>query len=117
MIGDAALANPPSSNNDTVPLLKKFLTFGSGPGKDEKGTYTAIVLYHESAGNALANVSLLKQRIETSSSILYNTPWKEKITGTDIRAEGHMLLAKLYTSRLFWATWIYAQDNLFRHEE
>jgi hypothetical protein len=117
IVGDEALANPPSSDNDTVPLLKKFLTFGSGPGKDEKGTYTAIVLYHESSGDAQANVSLLKERIEKSISITYNGPWKEKITGTDIRAEDHALLAKLYTSRLFWATWIYAQDNLFRHEE
>jgi hypothetical protein len=117
IVGDAALANPPSSDNDPVPLLKKFLAFGSGPGKDEKGTYTAIVLYHESAGDTQANVSLLKERIDKSISMTYNAPWKEKITGTDIRAEGHVLLAKLYTSRLFWASWIYAQDNLFRHEE
>jgi hypothetical protein len=118
MAGDSALANPPSSNSDSGPLLKKFLTFGSGPGKDENGTYTAIVLYHESAGDALANVSLLKERIEKSRSILYNAPWKENITGTDIRAEGNVLLAKLYSSsRLFWANWVYAQDNLFQHEE
>jgi hypothetical protein len=118
MVGDSALANPPSSGNDAVPLLKKFLAFGSGPGKDEKGTYTAIVLYHESASDALANVSLLMQRIEKSSSILYKAPWKDKFTETDIRAEGRELLAKLYSSSaLFWANWVYAQENLFRHEE
>jgi hypothetical protein len=118
MVGDSALANPPSSGNDAVPLLKKFLAFGSGPGKDEKGTYAAIVLYHESAADALANVSLLKQRIEKSSSISYNVPWKEKFTETDIWADGHLLLAKLHSSSLLiWANWIYTQDNLFRHEE
>lgn len=103
-------------NNLGAPL-KKFLTFGSGVGQDEKGTFTAIVIYHQSSDDALANVSLLKQRIESGKSVFQNIPWSEMITETDIRAEGNVLLAKLYSSAAFWASWIYAGDNLLFHEE
>jgi hypothetical protein len=99
------------------PRLKKYVTFGSGVGMDEKGTYTAIVIYHENSADALANVSLLKQRIENSSSGSTGRPWSERITDSDIRAEGNVLLAKLYSSAGLWASWVYAQDNLLYHEE
>ena len=97
--------------------LKKFLTFGCGVGQDENGVYTVIIIYHQSPDDALANVSLLRQRIESVRSSVINIPWSELITETDIRAEGNVLLAKLYSSAGFWANLIYAGDNLLFHEE
>ena len=98
--------------------LKNFLTFGSGMGKDEKGYYTAIVIYHENSDTAQENVSLLKQRIENSDSVMLKKPWSEIITDSNIRAEGNVLLAKLYVDSVaYWAHWVYAGDTLLLQEE
>jgi hypothetical protein len=99
------------------PRLKKFLAFGSGQGKDDKGYYTAIVLYHENPADALANVSLLKERLESSKSFVFDVTWSEIITETDIQADGNVLIARLYSRMGIWTNWVYAQDNLLLHEE
>jgi uncharacterized protein YciI len=133
IIGDAKLANgvlsqfeDPDSQVTPEHLeylenrwikLKNFLTFGSGVGIDEKGTYTAIVIYHENSADATANVALLTQRIENEDSALKLRPWRDMISDYDIRAEGNILVAKLYTSDSFWAQWVYSQDNLLLHED
>ena len=93
--------------------LKNFLTFGSGVGRDERGTYNAIVIYHEDSDTAQENAARLKQHLETDSSIVKNIPWTEIITSTDIRAEGNMLIAKLYVDHYsYWSAWVYMRDNL-----
>ena len=118
MMGEGTLANPSFSGNNIGPRLKKFLTFGSGPGRDEKGTYTAIVIYHENSKYAQENVTLLKQRVENGNSLSYLKPWSEIITKTDIKAEGNVLLARLYTtSPELWERWVSTKDNLLLHEE
>ena len=104
-------------NSMGIPL-KNFLIFGTGLGADEKGTYTAVVLYHENSDDALQNVSLLKQRIENVKSISSDELWSTIISDTDITTEGNTLLAKLYTSSQgFWLNLIYDWDNLLFHEE
>jgi hypothetical protein len=120
IIGDESQANGSPENiiNDTAPRLKKFLTFGTGLGRDEKGFYTALVLYHESSANARDNVSLLKQRIENTVSIMSGDPWKDLISDTEIQVEGNVLLAKLHTDYVsVWASWFYSQDTLLLHEQ
>jgi hypothetical protein len=98
--------------------LKNFLTLGSGIGRDENGTYVAMVLYHENSDNAIQNVSLLKQRIASVKSLGSGEFWNSIITGTDIKTEGNTLLAKLYTSSIgLWTNWLYNYDNLLFHEE
>jgi hypothetical protein len=104
--------------NTMDPPLKNLLTFGSGLGRDEKGTYLALVIYHENPDNALENVSLLKQRIEIATVSGLDEPWSSIITDTDIKAEGNVLLAKLYTPSMgFWSHFVYFYDNLLYHEE
>lgn len=101
-----------------APLLKKFDVFGTGLGRDEKGTYVAVVLYHKNSDNALANVSLLKEHITKSSSIAADKPWSEFITDIQVNIEGNTLLAKLYTTDVhLWANWLWDYDNLLAHEE
>jgi hypothetical protein len=114
------LANGDPEYTETYPgpRLKKFVTFGSGIGEDERGIFTALVLYHESSDNAKANASLLEQRIAGTDSIINGTPWSEIITGTDIRVEGQLLMAKLYADSItLWAMLGYSFDILLLHEQ
>lgn len=98
--------------------LKKFLTFGSGYGKDEKGAFTAIVLYHENSSIARENVSLLKQHMESSSSITIGKTWNTLFPDAEITSDGKILVLKIHgTNSMIWASWIYEQDSLLYHEE
>jgi len=98
--------------------LKKFLTFGSGYGKDEKGAFTAIVIYHENSSIARENVSLLKQHMENSSSVTIGKTWNTLFPDAEITSDGKILLLKIYgTNSMLWASWIYEQDSLLYHEE
>jgi hypothetical protein len=120
LIGLESLANgnPELIETYSGPRLKKFVTFGSGLGRDSKGIYTALVLYHESADDAESNISLLEQRIAGTISILGGTPWSEIITDTEIKVEGQVLLAKLYTDSLvLWGSLVYGRDILLLHEQ
>jgi len=120
LIGLEFLANGDPDYEGTYPgpRLKKFLTFGSGIGKDEDGIYAAIVLYHESPDDAQANISLLEQRIADTNSIYDDTPWSEKISNTEIRVDEKVLLAKLYTdSIILWQAWFYMREPLLLHQQ
>lgn len=119
LIGLESLANgdPEYEGSYTGPRLKKFMTFGSGVGKDDRGIYTAIVLYHENHENAESNVSIFKQYIAETDSVYYETPWSEIIIDTEISVDGNVLLAKLYSDSLvLWQAWFYTLDNLLLHE-
>ena len=120
LIGYESLANGDPEIIETYagPRLKKFVTFGSGLGRDYRGIYTAIVLYHENPEDADANISLLEERIAETDSIYSQSPWSEIIIDTEIRVEGNVLLAKLYTrSPGIWSSWVYGRDTLLLHEE
>jgi hypothetical protein len=119
LIGCESLANgdPELTGTYPGPLLKKFVTFGSGLGEDSTGIYMALVLYHESADDARSNISLLEQRIADTNSIFDDTPWSEIITDTEIRVDGNVLLAKLYTDSLaLWTRIPYGRDVLILHK-
>lgn len=99
------------------PRLKRFTTFGTGLGKDEKGLYVALVLVHNSSSDAAQNVTLLKQRIETTNSIRADIPRSKIITDMDINYDGKVLVAKLYNkSTSYWASWLINRDLLLYHE-
>ncbi len=100
------------------PRLKYFNTFGSAPGKDENGTYMLLILYHKNHEDAEVNVSLLEERINNTDIIGIEIPWTDFITETDIRAEGNLLVAKLYTEgHGLMYNWVYGRDPLLIHEE
>ncbi len=120
MIGDESLANgdPEYLGVYTGPRLKKFTTFGTGLGRDKNGIYMALVLFHENPDDAASNISLLEQRLNSTSSIFTNKPWSEMITSTKINVEGNVLLAKLYAENVtLWAGWLYSNDTLLLHEQ
>jgi hypothetical protein len=122
IIGDEALANGYWVNYKFYPgpRLKKFLTFGSGFGTDEKGEYIALVLVHENSENAKENVSLLKQRILTPFAAWdgITEGFNDIIYATDVHTEGKVLLAKLYTKdKTLWRIWFQEQYPLLLHEQ
>lgn len=125
IIGDESLANgdPEYAESYSGPRLKRFVVFGSGTAKDEKGVYVAIALVHENSDDAAENVSLLMERIENTTSTLTGKPWTEIITDTQINVEGKVLLVKLYIDEPniekmnFWWSWVYAQNTLLLHEQ
>jgi hypothetical protein len=114
-VGHAGMT--PIERSDETPLLKKFLTIGSGFGNDEKGTYWAVVLYHDNAESAIENVSLLKQRVENTGLVYADKMWSEFITSTDIRADGNILIAKLYTTTPAWSQYLLMEETLLAYEQ
>jgi hypothetical protein len=77
----------------------------------------ALVLVHNRSSDAKQNVSLLKQRIETTTSLFWNVPWSQVITGVDVTSEGEVLLAKLnIKSSDFWGSWFFNDQLLLYHE-
>jgi hypothetical protein len=120
IIGDEQFANgePDYTGTYLGPKLKKFITFASGLGEDEKGSYMILVVYHENSSDAKANVSILEQRIEETNSISTERPWREIFTDTDISVEGNTLKAKLYTEYTgIWNYWLYNWDPILLHEK
>jgi hypothetical protein len=121
VIGDESQTIGPEDyeDSDPGPVLKHFLTFGSGPGRDEKGTYIALVLCHENDDNAKANELLFRQRIEDPSGIAayVGESWNQMITDVRIDVDGKVLLAKLYTESIsLLPNWFFSQYGLLVHE-
>jgi hypothetical protein len=118
IIADESLAtgSPAIFSSDPGPLLKKFITFGSGIARDGNNSYIALVIIHESPDDARENVSLLEQQIETFSLYFHETE-SDIIQKVDIRVEGEVILAKLYIdAQLLWDTWIISQEVLLIHK-
>jgi len=86
---------------ENEPLLKPYLSFASGAGKDEQGTYLAIVLLNPDEGTAVANVDLLERRINESLMLPYiegDRKWtdNDRIESIEINGNGRFTIAKLY---------------------
>ncbi|MFC1946381.1 hypothetical protein ACFLXY_00520 [Chloroflexota bacterium] len=54
---------------ENEPLLKPFLSFATGAGQDERGSYMVIILLNEDEKTAKENASLLERRL--NESIMY----------------------------------------------
>jgi hypothetical protein len=115
-----------SGTKDTSqsPLLRKYLAYATGIGKDEKGPYMALLLTHEDSNAAGDNAKILKTRIENVSiSITSNgtTPvnqlWSKTVTDVQVYSKGNLVLAKLYTQNSgLWHTLDYGMYPLLLHE-
>ncbi len=103
------------------PVLSPYSAYATGVGKDEDGVYTALVLVHDDAIAAEANVNLLRQRIDAAST-LFGTPWADEFDAIrrEFRFEGRVLLAKLHRpgsdAQPLWIRWVLSDDPLLLHE-
>ena len=107
------------------PMLRRYQVFATGVGKDETGTYTALVLVHSDEGSATENAVLLRKRIEkvTSGVRVGSTrkTWAELFDTNRIEVDvkGRVLLAKLRPTEgtpPYWLDWVLQQDPLLLHE-
>jgi hypothetical protein len=120
IIGDekSANGNPDYEGTYPGPKLKKFITFASGLAEDEKGSYMVLVIYHENSNDAEANIPLMEERIVNTYFPDSGQLKQEVFTDIDIYAEGKVLKAKLYTTRIGgWSSWFYERAPLLLHEQ
>ena len=103
---------------EAEPLLRPYDAFATGAGRDNRGQYMVVVLVHSSDRAAQRNVELLRQRIEETQSLWINQPWSDFFEKMEIRAEGSVLLAKLWgeRTRSLWLNFIFQRDPLLLHE-
>ena len=101
------------------PRIKDFLTVGMGPGKDETGEYMVLVLVFENHANAEAGIALIQEKIEAYNFIFDSiNNGDDSIYDTDIKANGRVLQAKLYTeNQMLWKYWFFNQWALINTEE
>ena len=97
-------------------LLRPYLLFGTGIGKDEAGLYMALSLVHADTKSAQRNVDLLQQRIDVTLKARGGGRWADLVESTDIRTQGRVLVAKLRGPvALEWRDFSSA-DALLAHE-
>ena len=95
---------------DSSLLLRPYLVFGVGIGKDEAGLFMALALVHADVESAQQNVDLLRQRIDVSLRAISQSlagalrtreargvggRWADFVERTEVHAQGRVLLAKL----------------------
>jgi hypothetical protein len=100
------------------PILLPYQTIGLGIAKDEKGLYGLIILVHADEQTATKNGSLLKQRIEETSSFLTSVKWTTMFPDYYLTSHGRVLTAKLYGANIGrdWLSWYFERDPLVVHE-
>ena len=96
--------------------LRPYQAFATGQGTDEDGPYMALALVHANAETAEENVIRLPQRINETSSFMTQMLWAEMIDKIDVRADGRVLLAKLYGHiASSWFAIVFNRDSLLVH--
>ena len=100
-----------------TPGLRPYLAFATGGGVDQEGPYMALALVHPNAETAVENVTLLRRRVNESSSFMTRQPWAEMIDHVEVRAEGRVLLGK-FRGRIArsWIAVVFNRDSLLFHE-
>ena len=103
------------------PWLRPYEAYATGAGKDEDGSYMALVLVHADDTSAEENVGLLRRIIEEERSVHYDTPWSDYIDAdrSEIHSEGRVLLAKFKLRSAYvglWIDWVHLLDSLILYE-
>ena len=103
-------------------LLRPYQAFATGVGRESieqplSEQYMVLVLVHADGASAEENTGLLRQRILETTSLLTGQPRTELVSRMEIRAEGRVLLAKLYGGIVAqWFDWVRYRDPLLVHE-
>ena len=104
------------------PMLRPYQVFATGVGRDEKGSYTALVLVHADETSAKDNLTLLRRRITEGTSLWFSGVLWAEIFNTgkmEVLVEGRVLSAKLRPTegrRPIWIEWVFQRDPLLLHE-
>jgi hypothetical protein len=101
----AYITQPPSKADNAPqdmsnsPLLKKYVIYAEGAGRDDKGTYWAIVIANPDLTVAAENEKILKTRIENVSHVDQENATvlvKSYLREYTVYSTGKLVLAKLY---------------------
>ena len=116
-----ALKNLLSGELENLPLLRPYQSLGVGVGKDENGTYMAIVLIHANSRLAEQNVEALRRRLKESPTPLRGLSKIPSllVENFDIHNEDRILLAKLYgelDAIALWPRVIFERDALLLYK-
>jgi hypothetical protein len=123
IIGNGSFVNGADFQRDEseAPLLKPYLAFGTGIGRDISGPYMALVLVHDSTDAALKNVDILIERINKTKWIRpvdWEDSWRLYVDYVQINSQENVLLAKLYGDRAqyIWERWLYENNPFLLYE-
>ena len=102
------------------PRIIQFQTVGIGPGRDEVGTYMVLVLVYANSAAAEEDVALVEKKISKFNTFCDRSPYSANcsIYYKEIRTEGRILLAKLYSAdESLWKYWFFNQWEMAYYEE
>ena len=96
------------------PLLHPYQMFVIGSGKDSGGTYTALVLVHESEDLAKQNAGIMERRILDAERI----SGKAEAEPVETSSEGRVVVAKMRGPSRYnaWQGWYLRDVPLLLHE-
>jgi len=98
-------------------LLSPYRTLATGVGKDDEGPFMTIVLVYDQPEQASSDVAVLKQRIETGTSLSTGRPWQDLIDSWEVWADGRSLRARLHGQIVGgWLEIVYQRDTLLLRE-
>jgi hypothetical protein len=107
----ASISQPPTKVDNgpqdmsNSPLLKKYIAYAEGWGKDDKGTYRAIAIANPDKTVAAENEKILKTRIENVSYVdQENAPVlvKSYLREYTVYSTGRLVLVKMYAKDSDW---------------
>ncbi len=103
-------------------LLRPYVAFATGIGRDEGGFFMGWVRVHPTAEAAGENLPRLRERLATCWSVYAQRPWREyfDLERLSLEREGRTLLAKAYfksdRTHPVWIEWVLYRDPLLAHE-
>jgi hypothetical protein len=78
--------------------LRPFITLGIGASRDATGTYALLVYLHQDDRTAAENKGRLEALVQRGLSLHTNKPWSDVVSASEIKTEGPLLVAKLYST-------------------
>ena len=96
-------------------LLLPYLAFSTGPGRDDDGSYLALVLVHSNEESAAENKQRLERRISENPDL---KTWMEGIEESNISVDGRVLSGTLRGDRpaSTWKALSFTVTPLIPHE-
>ncbi len=97
--------------------LDEYEALGAGVGRDEDGTFNAVIFVYGSEDAAKRNARQFEELLEQGESILARRSWSEIVLDADVWAEDRTVIGKLRSiSPALWVQAVHARDSLYMHE-
>ena len=115
---DAPMVQGGLLHEDATPpknLLRPYSAYAAGTGSTSDGTYLVLALAHDTPEAASANVALFKDNVAAAvATPVELAPYL--VDKMDVRAEGRLLVAKVYAKGPMWLRWFYGPRPVLTHQ-